>query len=181
MNKKLVPFLLIPVFVFVLACRAVTAPIEQVQQTGSTAIAFATEASGMVTQVAGLATEAGDFATQIAPFATAVGRPTDMVIMPDDIFNPKDPPLTEWKGVPVMPGAIAGAESDGMYGYTIQTDVKAVQEFYTDQMPSFGWTESFSMPNNSGLAILLYEKDGVLLTVTITTLQDHLLVMFTMQ
>ncbi len=181
MNKNRLPLLLIPVLLFVLACQTVMAPVEQVQETGSTAIALATEASGMVTQVSGLATEAGDFATQMAPFATAVGIPTDLAGLPDNLFNPKDPPLAEWRGVPVMPEALGGSESDGMYGYTIQVDVKAVEEFYADKLPSLGWTETFSMPNNSGMAILLYEKDGMLLTVTITTVQDHLLVMLTLQ
>ena len=171
----------IPLLIFVLACQAVMAPIEQAQDVGSTAAAFATEAGAIVTQVSGLATEAGDFATQMAPFGTAMAVPTDASGLPGDGFNPQNPPLSEWNGIPVMPGAIAGDESDGLYGYTIKVDTKSVEEYYADKLSALGWSETFSMPSSSGMAILLYEKGNQFLTVTITTLDDHLLVMLTMQ
>ena len=178
-SRKLL--IVVPVLIFILACQAVTRPIEQAQNVGSTAAAFATEAGAIVTQVSGLATEAGDFATQMAPFGTAMAMPTDEYGMPGDIFNPQNPPLAEWNGIPVMPGAIAGDESDGLYGYTIKVDVKAVEEFYAEKLSALGWSETFSMPDSSGLAVSLYQKGNQVLTVTITTLEDHLLVMLTMQ
>lgn len=171
----------VPLLIFALACQAVMAPIEQAQDAGSTAVAFATEAGEIVTQVSGFATEAGDFATQIAPLSTAMAVPTNEYDMPGDFFNPQDPPLSEWNGIPVMPGAIAGDESEGLYGYTIKVDVKAVQDFYAEKLPALGWSETFTMPDSSGLAVLVYQKGSQMLTVTITTLDDHLLVMLTMQ
>lgn len=178
-SRKLI--IVVPLLIIVLACQTVTRPIEQAQDAGATAVAFATEAGAFVTQVSGLATEAGDFATQMAPIGTAMAAPTDEYGLPGDVFNPQNPPLSEWNGIPVMAGAIAGDESDGLYGYTIQVDVKAVEEFYAQQLPALGWAETFSMPSSSGLAVLLYQKGNQILTVTITTLEDHLLVMLTMQ
>ncbi|MBV6394559.1 MAG: hypothetical protein HFACDABA_00125 [Anaerolineales bacterium] len=173
--------IVLPLCVFILACRFVMAPIEQAQETGATAAAFVTEAGQFVTQVSGFATQAGDMATQMAPFATAFPPGTDEPGLPADLFNPQNPPLTEWNGIPVMPGAIAGDESPGLYGYTILTDVKAVEEFYAQHLPALGWSETFTMPNSSGMAVLVYQKGNQMLTVTITDMQDHLLVMLTMQ
>jgi hypothetical protein len=180
MNNSRKYLVLVPILLFILACQAVMRPIEQAQGAGSTAVAAATDIVNAMTQVSGFATEAGDFVTQISPIGTAIGIPTDMMVRPD-FFNPQDPPLTEWNGIPVMPEAIAGDESDGLYGYTIKVEVKAVEEFYAGKLPALGWTEQFSMPGTSGMAILVYQKDNQTLTVTITSLQDHLLVMFTLQ
>lgn len=171
----------IPLLIFVLACRAVMAPIEQAQDAGSTAVAFATEAGEIITQVSGFATEAGDFATQVAPLSTAMAMSTNESGIPGNFFNPQDPPLTEWNGIPVMPEAIAADESEGLYGYTIKVDVTVVQEFYADKLPDLGWTEVFTMPDSSGLSVLVYQKGSQMVTVTITTLEDHLLVMLTLQ
>ena len=173
--------IVVPLLAFILACRTLMAPVEQVQETGATAAAFATEANAIITQASGFATQAGDIATQMAPLTTAFPASTDESGLPGDMFNPQNPPLSEWNGIPVMPGAIAGDESPGLYGYTIQVDVKAVEEFYAQQLPALGWAETFSMPSSSGLAVLLYQKGNQILTVTITTLEDHLLVMLTMQ
>lgn len=174
-------FIVVPLLIFVLACQAVMAPIEQAQDAGSTAVAFATEAGAVITQVSGFATQAGDFTTQVAPLSTAMAITTSESGLPSDFFNPQDPPLSEWNGIPVMPGAIAGDESEGLYGYTIKVDVKSVQDFYAEKLPSLGWSETFTMPDSSGLSVLVYQKGNQMVTVTITTLEDHLLVMLTLQ
>lgn len=170
-----------PLLVFILACRAVMAPVEQAQETGATAAAFATEAGQVVTQLSVFATQVGGMSTQMAPFATAFPAGTDESGLPAELFNPQNPPLTEWSGIPIMPGAVAGDESPGLYGYTMQVDVKAVEEFYAQSLPALGWSEVFAVPNSAGMAVLVYQKGNQTLTVTITDMQDHLLVMLTMQ
>jgi hypothetical protein len=174
MKQTRILILVIPLLLFVLACRAVMAPIDQAKNVGSTAEAAAT-------QISDLATQAGGFATDISPFATALANPTGDAIMPNGIFDPKDPPLKEWKGVPIMPEAIAGNESVEMYSYTIKSELKAVEEFYASQLTSLGWSTVVNMPAQSGSSVLIYQKDGQTLSVTITTLEDHLLVLLTLQ
>lgn len=178
-SRKLL--LILPLLLFIFACQTVMGPIEGAQNAGSTAVALATDAGEIITQVSGIATEAGDFATQIAPISTALGVPTDISGLPGNFFNPTNPPLTEWNGIPVMPEAIAGDEQQGLYGYTIKVEVKAVLDFYTEKLPALGWSETFAVPESSGTAILLYEKGSQMLSVTVTTVNDHLLVMLAMQ
>ena len=181
MNKSRITLLLIPVLLFVLACQAVTRPIEQAQNAGSTAVAFATDAGEIVTQISGLATEAGDFATQVAPLSTAMAAPSAASDLPGNIFDPKSPPLAEWKGIPIMPQALAGEEEQGMYVFTVNAAIQDVQAYYADQLPALGWSEQFSMPESQGIAMLLYGKGDQVVSITITTLEGRLLVMLNLQ
>lgn len=161
--------IVIPVLLFILACQAVTRPVEQVQDTAETAAAFATQAGEMVTQVSGLATD-------VAPMQTI------MPVLPSG--NPLDPqsaPLSEWKGIPVMPQASAGDESEGMYIYKVAATLDEIQEFYDTKLPDLGWEESFSLPIE-GTAILLYTQGSQVLSITILSEEGgEMLVMITLQ
>lgn len=151
--------IVIPVLLFILACQAVTRPVQQVQDTAGTAAAFATQAGAIVTQVSGLTTE-------VAPFETLLPNPSAMPSIPENFFDPQSPPLSEWNGIPVMPQASAGEESEGMYTYKIAATTQEIQDFYKSKLPDLGWQESFSMPLE-GTAILLYAKGNQVLSVTI--------------
>ena len=153
--------IVIPVLVFILACQAVARPVQQVQETAGTAAAFATQA--------------GDLVTQVAPIQSAIPD------VPGDVFNPQSPPLSEWKGIPVMPQAIAGQESDGMYVYKIAVSAQDVKDFYTAQLLSLGWEEAFSMPVQ-GSSIQVFTKQNQTLTVSvILTDGGDVIVMLTWQ
>lgn len=152
--------IVIPVLLFVLACQAVTRPIEQVQDTAGTAAAFATQAGELVTQVSGVA-------TNISPLGTLIPDPSAIPDFPyGDILDPKSTPLSEWNDIPVMPGAIAGDESEGVYGYKIAATSQEVKDYYAAQLPPLGWAEEFAMPM-ADTAILLYLKGEQALTITI--------------
>ena len=53
--------------------------------------------------------------------------------MPDsgDILNPQGSPLDEWRGIPIMPEAIAGQEftPDNAYSFTVDTTEENEQNF----------------------------------------------------
>lgn len=165
----------IPVLLFILACQAVTRPIEQVKDTAGTAAAFATQAGQVVTQVSGLATE-------VAPFKTLMPDPSAMPEFPSgNPFDPQSPPLSEWKGIPIMPQASAGEESDGMYVFKTGATSQEIQDFYNTQLPSLGWETTVSLPLE-GTAILLYSKGNQVLSVTIMPTEgEETIVMITMQ
>ena len=166
MSNKRKMLIVIPVLLFILACQTLTRPVQEVKDVAGTAAALATQAQDFVTQAAGLTTEIPSLGTNI-PLG--------------NVFDPKSPPLSEWQGIPVMPQAMAGEESEGLYVYKVTVTAKEVEDFYAAQLPSLGWTSEFSMPATGGIAILMYSKDSQTLSITVTTRQDSVLVMLTLQ
>jgi hypothetical protein len=56
-----------------------------------------------------------------------------------------------------------------------------VFDYYKAEMTSLGWNEFFSMPETGSGALLTYEKDSHMVTVTITTDGAGALVFLTYQ
>ena len=48
-------------------------------------------------------------------------------------------PLPDWKGIPVMPGAIKGEVKAFGYMYWVNVSAEEVETFYTEQMKLNGW------------------------------------------
>ena len=155
--------IIIPVLLFILACQAVTSPLQQVEDTAGTAAAFATQAGELVTQVSG-------FATDVAPFETLMPDGSAIPNIPGNPFDPQSPPLAEWNGIPVMPQASAGEESGGVYIYKVMATAAEVEDYYAARLPSLGWKTEFSIPATSGIAIFMYSKDSQILSITVTDL-----------
>lgn len=157
--------IVIPLLIFIIACQTVTRPLQQAQDTAATAAAFATQAGEFVTQASGLATE-------IAPVQTFIpqGNPLD----------PQSPPLSEWKGIPVMPQASAGDESDGTYSYKVAATVQEAKDFYAARLPPLGWEESISMPLGD-TAFLVYTMGDETLSITIMLVEDGQLIVMLMR
>jgi hypothetical protein len=168
--------IVIPILIFILACEAVTRPIEQAQGGASTAVALATE-------LGGYATQAADLATQAAPLATIMANPSLIPEIPfGNPLNPQSPPLTEWNGIPVMPAATAGDEADGgVYAFKIDATVEEIVGFYEKNLADLGWEKGLSIPMDM-TAVLLFTKGNQTLTVTIMPSEGYgTIVMFTLQ
>ncbi len=73
-------------------------------------------------------------------------------------FNPEelDPPLEEWKGLPIMPGAIGGSESEGGYGYFIEASLEEVDLFYEQFLTEAGYSVFTSIDDNPNLIFVMY-------------------------
>ena len=54
------------------------------------------------------------------------------------------------------------------------------QDYYKTELTKLGWSSSFSMPGNDTVAVQVYQKDSDLLTVTITNVNDSVVVVLTM-
>jgi hypothetical protein len=164
----------VPALLFVLACQAISNPIQQVQDTAGTVAAIATQGGQIITQVSGLT-------TNIPPIETILPNASALPNIPDDIFNPQSQPLPEWNGIPVMPQASAGDESDGMYVYRIAATSEDIQDYYKTKLPDLGWESSFSMPM-AGTAIMIYTKGNQVLSITVMpTDGTDLIVMITLE
>jgi hypothetical protein len=145
--------IVIPALIFILACQLISNPIQGAKDTVGTVAAYATEGGEIRTEVS-------DFVTNLPPIGTAIPG------IPEGMFDPKSPPVSEWKGIPIMPQAIAGDESEGVYVFRIAATSDDIQEYYKTNLPNLGWESSFSMPV-AGSAILIYTQGDQVLTVTI--------------
>lgn len=151
--------IVIPALIFILACQVFSRPLQQAQDVAGTAAAIATQGGQLVTQVSG-------YVTNIPPMETFVSIPTGIPGLPGSILEPKSSPLSEWMGIPIMPQASVGDESEGVYTYRVDATSDEIQEYYKAALPALGWESSFSMPV-AETAILIYTKGEQVLSITI--------------
>lgn len=147
---------------FILACSLISGPISDIENTASTAEAFASS----------LPVETIEAFTTAIPLQTLEALPS---AIPDvgNYFDPSGTPVDQWNGIPIMPQATAGEEfGESTYGYTVPAPATDVQAFYTQKMEELGWTSAFSFPVSDEGGILLFQKDSALLTITITPDQN---------
>ena len=147
--------------VFVLACNAVTQPINGVQNGVSTAQAVASNMPGIASTMEAIATN--------MPVETLQAITTSL---PDvgNMFNPQGTPVKDWNGIPVMPQATAGQEftDTKSYSFKATATIKDAEDFYNTEMVKLGWSSTFSMPTGDQVAILSFSKDSRITTITIT-------------
>jgi hypothetical protein len=162
--------LLLIIVVFTLACNFITQPLNDAQQAVETVQSLATA----------LPIETLQALPSVLPQETLEALPS---VMPDfeNLADPQGEPLTEWNGIPIMPSATSATESTGIYSYKADATVTAAFDYYKVEMGSLGWTEFFAMPDTGSGALLTYEKDDRLATITITTDGDGVLVFLTYQ
>jgi len=165
--SRLSKILLFPVItVFLLACALITNPINDVKNTASTVQAVATDANALLTQA--------------APLSTLIANPS---LIPDvgNYFNPQGTPVAEWNGIPVMPQATAGQEHDpANYSFKFTGTAQEAQDFYNDSLVTLGWSNMLSLPGDENGALLVFQKDSSILTITITSADGSTVVLFTL-
>ena len=163
--------LLFTVIVFILACNTVTKPIQDVQNVAGTVESVASALPIETIQA---------FATNM-PVQTLESAASQI---PDfaNMFDPQGEPVKEWNGVPVMPQATAGQEfpDTKTYSFKATATVKEAQDFYNDMMSKAGWSPMISMPGDANGAILVFQNDGKIVTITITAQGDTLVVLLTL-
>ena len=169
--SRLTKFLLISVLiVFALACNAVTRPIRDAQEAVNTVQAVATAMPLETLQ---------SFATSM-PVETLEALPS---MMPDfgDMFNPQGEPASEWKGIPIMPQAATGQEVDGStYSFKFTGTVQEAQDFYNGKMADLGWSSMVTMPGDANSAVMIFQKDASILTITVVSTDNDTVVILTL-
>ena len=161
--------LLTMLVVFTLACNAINQRVEQVEDLAKTA-----EAIGSAIPIETLQALPSAMPVEtMEAFATS---------MPDfgNMFDPQGEPVSEWNGIPIMEAATAGQEHDANnYSFKFTGTSKEAVDFYNDQMVKLGWTALFSMPGSDSGAVLAFQKDSSVLTVTIVTTDAETVVILT--
>src|SRR6266496_3968054 len=166
--SRLTKFLsLIALILFVLACSTVTQPFKDAQNVAGTVQSFAT-AMPVETLKA--------LASQI-PMSTLEALPSALPEV-QAYINPQGTPVSEWKGIPIMPHLTDGQEFTDTHTYSFKVDatVKEAQDFYKTELPKLGWSSSFSMPSVGNVSIEAFQKDSDVLTVTITDVNGSVVV-----
>jgi hypothetical protein len=143
-----------------LACGLITNPINDAKNIASTAEAVATS----------------------MPIQTLEALPS---AMPDvgQYINPTGAPVSQWNDIPVMPQATAGQEfNKNTYSFKASGVTEAdVQTFYNDKLKAAGWTSPFSAQGGSNGGIMLFTKDSSVLSITVTPVDQDLVVLLIMQ
>ena len=180
--SRLSKFLMVTiVVVFLLACNFVTQPINDAQNLAQTAQALGTA----------IPIETLQALPSLIPAETLQALPSAVPTlealasaMPDfeSMLNPQGTPVQEWKGIPIMPQATAGQEfsENNTYSFKAQVTTTEVQEFYSEQLTALGWTQPFSVPIQAEGGIMVFQKEGSGLTVTITASEGSAVVILTL-
>jgi hypothetical protein len=159
---------------FVLACNFVTQPIRDAQEAVSTVQSVASALPLETLEALATSMPIETFAATVEAIASE---------MPDfsNMFNPQGEPVSEWKGIPIMPQATAGQEHDANnYSFKFTGATKEAQDFYDGQMSELGWASTLSVPSGSDGAVLVYQKEDKYLTITIVTTEGTTIVVLTM-
>jgi len=169
--SRLTKILFIPALIaFVLACNTVTQPIKDVQNGVGTVQSVAS--SLPIETIQALATNLPMETLQAVSSA-----------MPNfgEMFNPQGTPVKEWNGIPIMTQATAGQEFPDAKSYSFKATatVKDAEDFYKAELVKLGWSSTINMPSTDQGAVLVFSKDSSVLTVTITSQNDAIVVLLT--
>lgn len=165
----------------ILACNTVTQPIKDAQNLAGTAESFASALP--IETLQAIASEIPVETLQALPSAAPTAEALASQLAPlGDMFNPQGTPVSEWNGIPVMPQATAGQDFPDTKSYSFKADatVKEAQDFYNAQLEKLGWSSYFSMPADANGAVLVFNKESSVLTITIAQSSGALIVIMTM-
>jgi hypothetical protein len=71
--------------------------------------------------------------------------------------EPLGEPTTEWQGIPIMPGAISGGETDDGYEFTTQATIDEIAQFYEVALAAQGYSLT-TTGEEAGVTFLLFQK-----------------------
>jgi len=83
--------------------------------------------------------------------------------------------VSEWKGIPVMPDAIAGEGDDEGYVFTVKATAQQVRDYYQAELGKSGWQLLASKEGDTSLSFVNNASET--LTVSILTKGDEALVL----
>jgi hypothetical protein len=175
LSKILMVFVVV---LFVLACNFVTQPISDVQNLAQTA-----QALGTIIPIETLqALPSLIPAETLQALPSAVPTFEALATQFGNMFDPQGTPIQEWNGLPIMPQATAGQEfsANNSYSFRATGTTADVQNFYTQQLTTLGWSQPFNFPVEAEGGIMTFQKDSSTLVVTITSSDGTVVVLLTL-
>ena len=91
--------------------------------------------------------------------------------------TPEVQPASQWNGIPIMPGAIAGEGDEEGYVFTIQATPAQVQEYYRTELGKLGWQPLSQEEKGSSVTLIFTDNVSTTLTVSILSNGDQALVL----
>jgi len=97
-------------------------------------------------------------------------------------MNPQGTPVAEWNGIPIMTQASAGQEFNAKtYSFKAAATATEAQDFYKDKLTALGWSEPFDVPGGTTMAVMIFQKETSLLTISVTPSGDQVVVVLNLQ
>jgi hypothetical protein len=90
------------------------------------------------------------------PLPTKTPIPPTLTATPD---LPQGTPVSEWQGIPIMPGAIAGDGDEGFYRFITKASQDEVRDYYIKTMPKYWWKYWQTHPDEPGKNIYVLPND----------------------
>jgi hypothetical protein len=80
---------------------------------------------------------------------------------------PEGIPLTEWEGLPIMTGAIAGQDNINSYMFTIKGNPKKVQAYYEKALKKLGWNLFAVGEGDTNNLLLIFQNEKGTMSIAI--------------
>ena len=94
------------------------------------------------------------------PTRTATVMPTMTLLTSGETPDITSEPASEWNGVPIMPGEIAGEGDEDGYVFTIKATPQRVQEYYQLELGKLGW-QLLSQEADESSMILMFVNGAI--------------------
>lgn len=117
------------------------------------------------------------------PTATSTSTPTPKPTLTATLdvvksLLPSGTPVSEWNGVPIMPGAIAGEVGAEGYTFSIQADTETIQEFYERELARRGFALFVTGKGaEKNIKLLMFMKGSEIITISIMPMDDLMVVL----
>ncbi len=89
--------------------------------------------------------------------------------------TPAGTPVADWRGVPIMPGALTGEPVDDGYQFVTQASIAEITQFYETTLAEQGYALTLS-GEEAGITFVVFEKDSMTVVVGITPAAERNLV-----
>jgi hypothetical protein len=119
----------------------------------------------------------------VIPTLTLTMPPTFVPTMtsqtPDAVSSliPEGQPASDWNGIPIMPGAVAGEGDEESYVFTIKATPQQVADYYEAELATLGWQPFGTDNKEASLMLLFMDKNSATLTINIIAKGDEALVL----
>lgn len=97
------------------------------------------------------------------------------------MLQPQGTPAADWKGIAIMPGALAGQDDGSSYTFTIQATPAEIQSFYEENLGPLGWEVFASGAGDTGAAMLIFMKGDAMITFAVLPQADGISVVLMAQ
>lgn len=93
---------------------------------------------------------------------------------------PEGQPASEWQGIPIMPGAVAGEGDEEGYVFTIRATPQQVHDYYRLELEKLGWQSLAQGDGESSTMLIFMNNTSATLTVSVIAKGESVLVLLAM-